>query len=169
MGKIIDKPVPGYKVGKGLAIGNLTSQWFANFYLDPLDHYIKDRLGVKRYVRYMDDFVVLSEDKAELHEIKAEAGEFLKEKLDLQLKESACFVSPVIEGIPFLGFRIFPGVVRLKRGGLIRFMRKFRYNERLYKEGRISEDELIRSTASLIGHVGHGRTKGMRRRFLYGE
>ena len=62
-----------------------------------------------------------------------------------------------------------PGVVRLKRGGLIRFMRKFRDKERLYKEGRIGEDELIRSTASLIGHVGHGRTKGMRRRFLYGE
>lgn len=165
--KIIDKPVPGYMPGKGLAIGNLTSQWFANFYLDPLDHYIKDKLGTKHYIRYMDDFVVLSGDKAELHEIKFQAGEFIRERLNLKLKESACFVSPVIEGIPFLGFRIFPGVVRLKRSGLMRFMRKFRVKERLYKEDRISEEGLIRSTASLTGHVGHGNTLAMRQRFFY--
>ena len=165
---IIDKPVPGYAKGKGLAIGNLTSQWFANFYLDPLDHDIKDKGGVKYYIRYMDDCVVLSDDKAMLHEVKVKAGEFLKEKLQLELKESACFVAPVNEGIPFLGFRIFPGVVRLKRSGLVRFMRKMRAKERLYDKGCIGEDELVRSAESLTGHVRHGNTKAMRQRFFAG-
>ena len=165
---IIDKPVPGYATGKGLAIGNLTSQWFANFYLDPLDHYIKDKLGVKHYIRYMDDFVALSDDKAMLHEVKLKAGEFIEQELKLELKEKACFVAPVNEGIPFLGFRIFPGVVRLKRSGLLRFMRKIRAKERLYNEGRISEGELVRSAESLTGHVVHGNTKAMRRKFFAG-
>lgn len=57
MERIIEKPIPGYLPGKGLAIGNLTSQWWANFYLDPLDHYLKDKCGVKYYIRYMDDRV----------------------------------------------------------------------------------------------------------------
>jgi len=163
---IIDKPVPGYMPGKGLAIGNLTSQWFANFYLDPLDHYIKDKLGIKHYIRYMDDFVVLSDDKVMLHEVKVKAGDFLKQELQLELKESACFVSSTREGIPFLGFRIFPAVVRLKRNGLLRFMRKIRAKERLYNKGRIREGELVRSAESLTGHVRHGNTKAMRRRFF---
>ena len=164
--KIIDKPVPGYIPGKGLEIGNLTSQWLANFYLDPLDHYIKDKLGLRHYIRYMDDFVSLSDDKGMLHEMKLKTGEFLNEKLKLELKEKACFVAPVNEGIPFLGFRIFPGVVRVKRRGLLRFMRKFRTKERLYKEERINEVEFIRSAVSLIGHVGHGNTLAMRRKFF---
>jgi hypothetical protein len=167
-GLIIDKPVPGYMPGKGLAIGNLTSQWFANFYLDPLDHYLKDKLGVKHYIRYMDDFAALSDDKAMLHEVKLRAGEFLEHELKLELKESACFVAPVNEGIPFLGFRIFPGVVRLKRSGALRFMRKFRRKERLYNKGSISEKDLVRSAESLTGHVVHGNTKAMRRKFFAG-
>ena len=97
--------------------------------------YIKDKLGVKYYIRYMDNLVALSDDKTVLHEIKLQAGEFLKEKLKLELNERACFMSPTSEGIPFLGFRIFPGVVRLKRSGLLRFMRKFRAKERFYKKG----------------------------------
>jgi hypothetical protein len=165
---IIDKPVPGYMPGKGLAIGNLTSQWLANFYLDPLDHYIKDTLGVKHYIRYMDDFVALSDDKAMLHEIKVKVGEFLEQELQLELKDKACFVSSTREGIPFLGFRIFPGVVRLKRSGLLRFMRKMRAKERLYNQGCIREGELVRSAESLTGHVRHGNTKAMRQKFFAG-
>jgi retron-type reverse transcriptase len=165
---IIDHPVPGHSAGKGLAIGNLTSQWWANFYLDQLDHYVKDKLGVKYYVRYMDDLVILGEDKPELHELKAEIRGFLQSRLKLDLKEKASYIAPVRQGIPFLGFRIFPGLIRLKHEGLVRFSRKYREKERLYFQGQIEEEDFIRSAMSLLGHIRHGNTYRMRESFFYG-
>jgi RNA-directed DNA polymerase len=168
MERIIDKPIPGYLPGKGLAIGNLTSQWWANFYLDPLDHYLKDKSGVKYYIRYMDDLVILGQDKAELHLIKASIGKFLAERLKLELKEQASFVAPLSEGIPFLGFRIFPGLIRLQHNTLVRFSRKYRQKESQYVRGEIEEQDFIRSATSLIGHIQHGNTYRLRQKFFYG-
>ena len=165
---IIDHPVPGHAPGKGLAIGNLTSQWFANFYLDPLDHYIKEELGVKYYIRYMDDILMLGHDKPALHELKTEIKEYLQTELKLDLKEKASIVAPVMEGIPYLGFRIFPGLIRLKHEGLVRFSRKYRKKEKLYLQGEIEEGEFIRSACSLLGHIQHGNTYRMRQSFFYG-
>jgi len=168
MERIIDQPVPGYRGGKGLAIGNLTSQWWANYYLNLLDHYLKDERGIKYYVRYMDDLVIMAQDKAELHEVKAEMGEFIARELKLELKEKGSYMAPVSQGIPFLGFRIFPGLIRLKHASVVRFIRKFRHNERLYRQGQIDERALIRSGASLIGHLEHGNTYRLRQKIFYG-
>jgi len=167
MERIIDQPVPGYAPGKGLAIGNLTSQWWANFYLDPLDHFLKDDRGVKCYARYMDDAVLFADDKETLHLITADLRRFLSDRLKLRLKENATFIAPVTEGVPFLGFRIFPGLIRLKRKNVIRFRRKFRAAERQILAGGIDEAPFISAANSLVGHIRHADTHRMRQKFFY--
>ncbi len=166
---IIDHPMPDQIPGKGLPIGNLTSQWWANHYLNQLDHFVKDELGVKRYIRYMDDMVVLSTGKEELHRLRARIGMFLSQRLNLRLKESGTFLAPVSQGVPFLGFRVFPNLIRLKRANLVRFRRKFRENEKAYLSGEMDDERFARSAASLLGHVLHADTWRMRRDFFYGK
>lgn len=168
MDVIIDHPVPGHPPGKGLAIGNLTSQWWANFYLDALDHFVKDETGMKWYARYMDDMVLMTDDKADLHHAKARMAAFLSERLLLEFKEKGTHVAPVIQGIPFLGFRIFPGLVRLKHANRTRFIRQFREKEAAFHAGHMDEDALIRSVVSMIGHLEHADTRRFRRKLFYG-
>ena len=164
--RIIDQPIPGGLPKKGLPIGNLTSQHLANFYLGHLDHFIKDELGVNAYLRYMDDMLVFGNDKEELHRLLAAVRDFLRERLQLDLKEEVCFLAPVTEGIPFLGFRVFPGLIRLRRGGWIRFRRKVREREREYREGKLDERGLVQSVQSLLGHVQHGNSLRLRQSYF---
>jgi hypothetical protein len=166
MNRIIDHPVPGHPPGKGLAIGNLTSQWWANLYLDPLDHFFKDESGAKGYVRYMDDFLLFGDEKAELHRIRAEAESFLWNRLRLRLKPGATFLAPAGQGIPFLGYRVFPGTVRIQRRGLIRFRRNLWQKERSWAAGEIDETTFLRSVAALVGHLRHGNTHRLRQTLL---
>lgn len=99
--------------GKGLPIGNLTSQFFANVYLNALDQFIKHVLKIRYYVRYVDDFVIMHEDKEQLRKWLAAIKQFLKEKLGLTLK-NAVKVAPLCNGINFLGYvqHIFYRLVR---------------------------------------------------------
>ena len=91
---------------RGLPLGNQTSQFFANVYLDPLDHFVSDRLGLS-YVRYVDDFLVFADDKRRLHEVRVEIEHFL-ETLRLQIHQDKSVVFPCDQGIRFLGYRVFP-------------------------------------------------------------
>ena len=99
--------------GKGLPIGNLTSQFFANVYLNELDQFIKHVLKIKYYVRYVDDFVIMHEDKEQLRIWLAEIRKFLAEKLKVTLKNEVK-VAPLSNGINFLGYvqHIFYRLVR---------------------------------------------------------
>jgi hypothetical protein len=110
---IIDHGPPGAPEGKGLAIGNLTSQHLSNFYLSPLDHFIEERLGVSAYLRYMDDLLLFGDSKDALWSWHDEIEMFLRDRLLLRLKEDSTLLAPVTEGIPFLGLRVWPGVRRL--------------------------------------------------------
>ena len=166
---IIDHPVPQGRPGKGIPIGNLTSQLFANIYLGQLDHFLKDRLGVKGYVRYMDDFLVFGPDKIFLRGRLAEIRKFVNERLLLTLKDEALIVAPVSQGIPFLGFRVFPGTVRLDSNRLKRFTRKTKEREREYRQGRIDEDFLVNSVRSMVAHVSHANTYMMRKGLFSGS
>jgi len=156
-----------YERRKGLPIGNLTSQFWANLYLDPLDHYLKDDLGAPGYVRYVDDFLVFAGDKGELREW----GEKVRRKLEgmrLVLHERKTRIYPVEEGIPFLGFRVFPGRRRLLPCAVKRARRRL---ERLAGECERGETDLEavgRSVAAWVAHAAHGNTKGLRRRLLGG-
>jgi hypothetical protein len=167
--RIIDHPLPGSAPGRGLPIGNLTSQYFANLYLGELDHFVKERLGVKGYVRYMDDGLLFGDDKPALHEQLAAARDFLRDRLKVELKEEAVRIAPVWAGISFLGFRIFPGMIRLSGGKWSRFRRKVREREEAFLTGEIDEEELARSVASMIGHLAHADTLEARRRFFSGS
>jgi len=100
--------------GRGLPIGNLSSQFFANVYLDRLDQFIKRRLGVKRYVRYVDDFVIVHQSRQQLEAWKVEIECFLAEQLQLGLKDDVR-LAPLSQGIDFLGYIVLPSHLRVRR------------------------------------------------------
>ena len=162
---IIDHPVPGNPEGRGLPIGNLTSQHFANFILTGMDRMILQDIQPGCYIRYMDDFVLFSDDKTDLHLAKQRITRYLKDNLMLKLKFKGCFIAPGYHGLPFLGFQLFPSVTRLQRANWIRFTRKFKERYAAFQSGHIDETTLIRSTASLFGHVRHADTLNLRRKF----
>jgi len=160
--QIIDHAVPAYGTGRGVPIGALTSQLFANLYLSELDHLVKDRLRVNGYLRYMDDFLIFGRQKSELRDWLAVIRQFITERLRLELKDEVLSLAPVSQGIPFLGFRIFPAIIRLDRAHLIRFRRTIRAREQAYRDGSIDETTLVRSVSSIIAHVAHANTYRMR-------
>tara|TARA_B110001454_G_scaffold64823_1_gene63001 strand:+ start:52160 stop:53173 length:1014 start_codon:yes stop_codon:yes gene_type:complete len=160
---IIDHKVPGNLAGRGLPIGNLTSQHFANLYLGELDHLIKDRFGIKGYVRYMDDFICFADSKKELWDLHSKIDQFVTQVLKIELKEKVTQIAPVSEGIPFLGFRIFPQLIRLKRENLSRMRIKIRKKEIQFKKGHVSERDLINSVGSIVAHVSHVNSLSVRR------
>jgi RNA-directed DNA polymerase len=164
--RIIDAPLPGAMPGRGLPIGNLTSQHFANLYLGELDHFVKERLGVKGYVRYMDDFILLGSGRDHLKEQHDRISQFLDQALGLELKEQATILAPVRRGVPFLGLRINRGRIGLQHRKWYRFCRRFLAAEKNYLRGRITEDELIRSTMSMFGQIAHTETIIARRRLI---
>ena len=124
----------------GLPIGNLTSQFFANVYLDALDQFIKHRLKARFYVRYCDDFVLLSEHRQQLLEWEQEIQTFLQEELYLQLNERRkC--RPIADGIDFLGYIVRPDYLLVRRrvvGGLHQRLRKV--EQAFYRQGMKPRD-----------------------------
>lgn len=146
---------------RGLPIGNLTSQFWANCYLDPFDHFVKRNLRCKGYVRYVDDFLLFSNDKAELNEWR---GKIIAElaKLRLTLHEDKCQPRPVTEGIPFLGFVVFPEHRLLKKQKGIAFQRKYKSARRAVRERRTSMESLNASVQGWVNHVRYANTWGLR-------
>jgi len=147
---------------KGLPIGNLTSQFFANIYLNQLDHFIKDELGIKKYVRYVDDFAVFSDDKLFLKE--------LRQKIELELEKYRLRIHPVKSQIThatygenFLGFRIFPNKIRVKSDNLRRARRRMKDLQDDYKNGLKGMDEIGQSIQSWVSHLNYGDTYRLRK------
>lgn len=146
----------------GIPIGNLTSQFFANLYLDDFDQYIKQVLKVRPYLRYVDDMVALDHDKARLAEIRAAVRERLA--IDrLQLHPHKAQVSPVADGLNLLGYVVYPSRRRLRSDNGHWFARKLRRMAEIYRVGRLAWDAVVASTQSWIGHAQHADTEGLRR------
>ncbi len=103
---------------EGLPIGNYTSQWFANFYLQDLDHFIKEQLHIKYYVRYMDDMVLFSNNKKELRKVKYAIDEFLS-KEHLVIKENWQLFKTESRPLDFLGYRFYRGYTTLRRSNFL--------------------------------------------------
>lgn len=148
--------------GKGVPIGNLISQHLANFYLGCFDHYIKETRKIKAYIRYMDDFILFSEEKPVLKKELKEMEAFLKAHLDLTLKDNIMLNRSRL-GVPFLGFRVFPNHMRLLPRSIRRFSKKFREYERNYCEGVWSERELIRHMEPLADFTNTADSVRLRR------
>lgn len=146
----------------GIPIGNLTSQFFANLYLDDLDHHIKQVLRVRPYLRYVDDMVVLDHDKARLAEIR----ESIRERLAtdrLQLHPHKAHITPVADGLNLLGYVVYPTRRRLRNDNGHRFARKLHRMAAAYRAGRLEWAKVAASTQSWIGHAKHADTEGLRR------
>jgi len=136
--------------GKGMPLGNLTSQFFANVYLNELDYFIKHILKAKYYVRYVDDFVILHISKEKLLLYKWLIGNFLK-SLKLELHPEKTKVVPLYSGVNLLGFRVFYYYKLLKKSNIKNFERKFNF----YK---LSSDGIIKNLDGWFGYAMHGNT-----------
>jgi hypothetical protein len=133
--------------GRGLPIGSLTSQHFANFYLGALDRYVKEDLRIPCYVRYMDDALIWGESGRELRHVLAGIETLLKETLDLSLKDFP-HVNRTKHGVDFLGFRVFPTHLSLNRRSRLRFRDKIRrYSARLARGEMTERDFQVKATA----------------------
>lgn len=161
--RIIEHGAPGSPPGRGLPIGNLTSQHFANHYLTPLDHFIKERLRAPGYLRYMDDLLLFSDSRSFLREAHQRIREFVERDLKLALKGEATVHAPVSEGVPFLGLRLWPRLVCLDGSGKRRLIGALRSGARGLARGRLAEDYLAASLRSRLGHAEHADTLGLRR------
>lgn len=135
--------------GKNVPIGNYTSQWFGNLYLNELDQHLKHEWRIKPYVRYCDDFVLFSDDKPFLNRMALVIKEFVWERLRLTL--SKCDLFPVTQGVDFLGYRHFRNYILLRKSTAQRIKRRLRLLPRLLERGRITADSFRSSLASSLG------------------
>jgi hypothetical protein len=126
---------------KGMPLGNLTSQFFANIYLNPFDYFVKHKLKAKYYIRYVDDFVILHSSKEQLKIWKQEINEFLKKELRLELHPEKSCISSLSKGIDFIGFRNFYYFKLLRKRNIKSMLMKVEK----YKEGEISKEKLLES------------------------
>ena len=149
--------------GPGLPIGSLTSQWFANLYLTPLDRYLRTLPGVTGQVRYMDDVLAFGPDREALHEALRRVRTFVADRLRLELKPGATRVTPTAPGVPFLGFRVRRSGIEVRRETFRRFRDGMRRAESAWRKGRIDTDALSDSVTSRIAHLGRGRSQGLLR------
>lgn len=149
--------------GKGIPIGSLTSQHFANLYLDRLDHHLKDSLGVRSYLRYMDDFILFADEKSDLHSLHSGIRIFLHDELGLELNKRVTNLAPVSDGVPFLGFRIFPDLIRLKPENKKRALNTLKSKTIAFKAGKMSEEEYSRSLMSITEHLKIADTFNLRK------
>ncbi len=131
----------GKEKGKGLPLGNYTSQFFANVYLNNLDYFVKNKLKVKYYIRYVDDFVILDKDKDKLEEYKIKIEKYLK-NLRLELHQEKSEIHALRNGVRFLGYKIFYHYKLLRKRNVKYFRKKFNKKLELYRKGLIEKEEL---------------------------
>jgi RNA-directed DNA polymerase len=146
---------------RGIPIGNLTSQFWSNCYLNPLDWFITQELGCNNYARYVDDMVLFSDSKRQLYEWKQAIIGFLA-TLRLTMHEAQGQVVPCDNGIPWLGFVVYPTHRRLKRRNVVKFTQRLEHNLDLYQQGSITFAELDASIQGWIAHVQYADTWGLR-------
>ncbi len=146
---------------RGMPIGNQTSQFFANVFLNPFDHFVTETLRVPGYVRYCDDFAIFSDDKAWLNHIREQCRHFLR-GLRLTLHPDKSAISRVNDGCRFLGYRVFPDHRRLPRPHLVKFRRRLVAMQRGFATGEIDFGSIRRRLVSWIGHALHANTAQLR-------
>ena len=149
-----------------LPIGNLTSQLFANVYLNQLDHFIKDGLREKYYARYMDDFLIIHPNKEHLLNLQDKIKKFLQKKLKLKLHPKKITIKHAKNGIPFVGYRIFYDHVKIRGNTLQRMQKKYRNKVRAYHNDKITLEKLRETKSALYGHFNHADTYGLEQKIF---
>ena len=146
--------------GRGVPIGNLTSQYLANFYLSGLDHYAKEQLKMPVYIRYMDDILLMTNDLLLLKNTIKKIENYAGKELQLTLKEP--ILQRTNERIDFLGYSLCGRRIGLSHRSKRRFERKFRYAEKQFSSGKWTENEYQAHLIPLMAFVQHGYTKRYR-------
>lgn len=159
--QLLDKIIRSDGDGVGIPIGNLTSQLSANLYLNELDQFVKHRLKVKFYVRYMDDFVLIHKDKDYLWNVLEEIEAFLHNKLKLHLNNKTD-IFPIKRGLDFLGYRIWPTHRLLRKKSKKKIKRRMIKYEKQYLAGKLDIKTIQRSLAGWLGHAKFANTYNLR-------
>lgn len=149
--------------GKGLPIGNLTSQYFANHYLALADHYIKEKFQAPAYVRYMDDMVIWSNDKNSLLKIGNKFQSFIESELSLSLKPFC--LNSTDKGLPFLGYILFPKTVLLNNSSRNRFKAKLKQYAYKLNNAEWNQAEYQAHVLPLIAFAKHANTFNLRTKY----
>lgn len=148
---------------RGLPIGNLTSQWFANWMLNDLDHYVSSHLGIGGYVRYCDDFILLHNEIGVLNDAMGEIEDFLGSKR-MRMHSRKLFIKPVLAGLTFVGYRIWPTHRFVRKDNVKRFRRRMRWLRNAYSKGMIDWEDIKPRLDSWLGHVKHTDSRRLIRR-----
>lgn len=151
---------------QGMPLGNLTSQFFANVFLNELDQFVKHQLRVKYYVRYVDDFVLFHNSKEVLAEQTAQIDSFLKENLKLKLHPEKSKIIPLYRGVEFLGLKIFPHHKILRRKNLRRFQRKLQALTDDYNHHETDYDTIYNFLEGWLAHTKNTNTYKLRRKII---
>lgn len=160
---LIDTIIDGNETqGSGIPIGNYTSQWFANFYLTDLDVFIKQKLKIKYYVRYMDDLIIFHTNKRKLRKAKEEIEIFLKNE-NLSVKNNWQIFCIDKRMLDFLGFRFYRDHTTLRRANFLRIKRRFK---KIYKKGYLSYKDAC-AVISYNGLLKHSNCNNYMRKYLY--
>jgi hypothetical protein len=160
---LIENIVRSFPGGKNVPIGNYTSQWFGNLYLNEADQFIKHTLQKKYghidYIRYCDDFCLFHDDKTVLGKCREELKEFLDRKL--ALKFSKCDIFPITHGVDFLGYRHFDNYILLRKRTVKRVRKRLAALPALYEKKRITAEQYRSSVASTWGWMKHANTHNL--------
>ncbi|HEY9583449.1 MAG TPA: RNA-directed DNA polymerase [Candidatus Paceibacterota bacterium] len=140
---------------RGVPIGNLTSQIFANVYMNEFDQFVKHELKVKNYIRYTDDFLIVSENEEYLKSLIPKLQSFLLEKLILELHPRKVAIRKYHQGIDFLGYVIFPHHCLLRARTRKRIFKNLKYKINNYKSGIITRETLDQSIQSYLAVLSH--------------
>ena len=150
---------------RGLPIGNLTSQFFANVFLDSLDHFVREELRVPGYVRYADDLVLFGDSRKQMWEYRDAISEFAA-GLRLRLHATKTHVAPCTQPLNFLGLRISRDGLRLRSTGIRRFTRRIRRLQGRLRVGRMTYADVQVSLKAWLAHCGHANAAGLVRDIL---
>lgn len=148
-----------------MPIGNLTSQMFANLYLNELDQFVKHDLHVRYYMRYMDDALVLHWEKPYLWWVKQEIQRFLDEHLHLVLN-SKTTIRTVDQGIEWVGYRVWSTHRKLRKSTAKKMKRRLKYLQRAYARGEVSFDEVNATVQSYLGLLKHCNSYKLRKKLF---
>ena len=152
---------------RGLPLGNQTSQFFANVYLNPLDHLVNRELRPAVYVRYVDDFLLFGDSKDELED-RLERIQPLLGRLRLELHTRKSRVYRTKDGVTFLGWRVFPDHIRLVRDNVVRFRRRLRRLCAEYEQGVWEWNQIDARVRAWMAHAAHGDTWKLREQ-IFGQ
>jgi retron-type reverse transcriptase len=150
---------------RGLPIGNLTSQFFANFYLNGLDHFVKETLHIPKYLRYVDDFALFSNDKAQLAEARPQIEQYLA-PLALKIHPIKSQLFETRHGATFVGFRVLPNQIRVCHKNLYHARRRITQLKTHYLQGDIALSAFQHSLASWSAHLHHGNAQHLQKQLF---